>query len=139
MRQCGPSGPPTWSVPTPIDTLERRAQVLEVEKAALQRENDKRSRQRLPEVEREIAELKEQASGMKARWQHEREVIKSLGDKKHWNLKPQSEWMFHPVPPIVSDALSTSDSACFSVSAARLRMSSVLASTKRRISSSHNQ
>ncbi|MBA3818239.1 MAG: ATP-dependent chaperone ClpB [Deltaproteobacteria bacterium] len=70
------------STPTPIDVLERRVTTLEVERAALERENDKRSKQRLPEVEREIADLKEQASGMKARWQHERDVIKSLRDKK---------------------------------------------------------
>jgi ATP-dependent Clp protease ATP-binding subunit ClpB len=70
------------SVPTPIDNLERRVMTLEVERAALEREDDRRARQRLPEVEREIAELKEQASGMKAQWQRERELIKSLRTKK---------------------------------------------------------
>ncbi|MDQ3363979.1 MAG: ATP-dependent chaperone ClpB [Myxococcota bacterium] len=70
------------STPTPIDILERRVTTLAVERAALERESDKRSKQRLPEVEREVAELTEQASGMKARWQHERDVIKSLRDKK---------------------------------------------------------
>jgi ATP-dependent Clp protease ATP-binding subunit ClpB len=70
------------SVPTPIDTLERRVMTLEVERAALEREDDRRSRQRLPEVVREIAELTEQASGMKAQWQREREVIQSLRTKK---------------------------------------------------------
>jgi len=70
------------SVPTPIDTLERRVMTLEVERSALEREDDRRSRQRLPEVVREIAELKEQASGMKAQWQRERELIKSLRLKK---------------------------------------------------------
>jgi ATP-dependent Clp protease ATP-binding subunit ClpB len=70
------------SVPTPIDTLERRVMTLEVERAALEREDDRRSKQRLPEVVREIAELKEQASGMKAQWQRERELIKSLRTKK---------------------------------------------------------
>src|SRR3954469_14987441 len=70
------------SVPTPIDTLERRVMTLEVERAALEREDDRRSRQRLPEVVREIAELKEQASAMKAQWQRERELIKDLGVKK---------------------------------------------------------
>ncbi|MBA3500813.1 MAG: AAA family ATPase, partial [Deltaproteobacteria bacterium] len=49
---------------------------------AMEREGDKRAKQRLQEIEREIADLKEQSSGMKARWQHERDVIKSLGDKK---------------------------------------------------------
>src|SRR5262249_5644921 len=65
----------TGGVPPPIDTLERRVMPLEVERAALEREDDRRSRQRLPEVVREIAELKEQASGMKAQWQRERELI----------------------------------------------------------------
>jgi len=72
------------STPTPIDNLERRITTLEVERAALEREakDDKRARMRLPEVEREIANLKEQASGMKARWQHERDIIKALRDDK---------------------------------------------------------
>src|SRR6266704_544814 len=60
------------SVPTPIDNLARRVATLEVERAALEREDDRRAKQRLPQVEREIAELKEQASGMKAQWQQER-------------------------------------------------------------------
>ncbi len=72
------------STPTPIDVLERRIMTLEVERAALEREqkDDKRARQRLPEVEREIANLKEQSSAMKARWQHERDTIKGLRDSK---------------------------------------------------------
>jgi ATP-dependent Clp protease ATP-binding subunit ClpB len=71
------------SVPTPIDNLERRVMVLEVERAALEREKgDRRARQRLPDVEREIAELKERASAMKAQWQSERDLIKRLRDSK---------------------------------------------------------
>ena len=70
------------SVPTPIDQLERRAGTLEVERAALSREDDRRAKQRLPQVEREIAELKEQTSAMKAQWQRERELIKHLREKK---------------------------------------------------------
>jgi ATP-dependent Clp protease ATP-binding subunit ClpB len=70
------------SVPTPIDNLERRIMVLEVERAAMEREGDKRAKQRLKELEREISELREQASGMKAQWQHERELIKGLRGAK---------------------------------------------------------
>jgi ATP-dependent Clp protease ATP-binding subunit ClpB len=66
------------STPTPIDNLERRLAGLEVEKAALTRESDKASRARLPEVEREIANLREQASGLRAQWQKERAVIDEL-------------------------------------------------------------
>jgi len=70
------------SVPTPIDQLERRVGTLEVERAALSRENDRHSKQRLPQAEREIAELKEQISSMKAQWQRERDLIAGLRTKK---------------------------------------------------------
>ena len=70
------------SLPTPIDNLERRIQTLEIEKAALERESDKWSQQRLPEIERELAELKEQVQGMRAIWQRERDLIASLRGKK---------------------------------------------------------
>ncbi len=70
------------SVPTPIDQLHRRLATLEVERAALAREDDRRARQRLPQAEREIAELKEQISSMTAQWQRERELIQGLREKK---------------------------------------------------------
>ena len=66
------------SIPTPIDNLNRKLTTLEVERAALKAEKDRRSVQRLPEVEREIAELREEISTMKTQWQREREVIESL-------------------------------------------------------------
>jgi ATP-dependent Clp protease ATP-binding subunit ClpB len=70
------------STPTPIDDLERRAITLEVEKAALEREDDKRSRQRLPEVQRELAELREKVSTLKAQWQREKALIGDARKKK---------------------------------------------------------
>ncbi len=66
------------SVPTPIDQINRRITTLEVEKAALKAEKDRRSKQRLPEVKREIAELTETVSTMKAQWHRERELIGQL-------------------------------------------------------------
>jgi ATP-dependent Clp protease ATP-binding subunit ClpB len=66
------------SVPEPIDQVQRRMATLEVERAALNLEKDRRSRQRLPEVERELAELREQLSSLKAQWQREREIIERL-------------------------------------------------------------
>ncbi len=66
------------STPEPIDQLQRRITTLEVEREALRSEKDRRSAQRLPEVEREIAELREQVEAMRVQWQHEREVIERL-------------------------------------------------------------
>ena len=70
------------SVPTPIDNLERRALMLEMERVALEREDDIQSARRLPEVNREIAELREQSTAMKSQWQQERKVIRGLRENK---------------------------------------------------------
>ncbi|MFZ0662059.1 MAG: ATP-dependent chaperone ClpB [Acidobacteriaceae bacterium] len=70
------------SVPTEIDQLEREATSLEIEKAALKRETDQNSKDRLQDVERELAALREQATGLRARWQKEREAITRLSEVK---------------------------------------------------------
>src|SRR5277367_4416721 len=70
------------SVPTEIDQLERQATSLEIEKAALKRETDENSKKRREEVERELAALREKATGLRARWQKEREAITRLADLK---------------------------------------------------------
>ncbi len=63
------------SVPVEIDDLERRATSLEIERNALKREDDVNSRDRLIQVERELAEVQEQAAGLRARWQKEKGAI----------------------------------------------------------------
>ena len=70
------------SVPVEIDDLERRATSLEIERAALQREKDPNSQERLEVVERELAEIKEQASALRARWQKERGAIGRIAELK---------------------------------------------------------
>jgi ATP-dependent Clp protease ATP-binding subunit ClpB len=70
------------SVPVEIDDLERRATSLEIERAALQREKDPNSKERLEAVEKELAEIKEQAAGLRARWQKERGAIGRIAELK---------------------------------------------------------
>jgi ATP-dependent Clp protease ATP-binding subunit ClpB len=70
------------SVPVEIDDLERRGISLEIEKNALQREDDPNSRERLTAVERELAEVHEQAAGLRARWQKERGAIGEIAALK---------------------------------------------------------
>jgi ATP-dependent Clp protease ATP-binding subunit ClpB len=70
------------SVPVEIDDLERRATSLEIERAALKREKDASSVERLEIVERELAEIKEAASGLRARWQKERGAIGKIAELK---------------------------------------------------------
>ena len=66
------------SLPKDIDRLERRVTSLEIELQALKREEDPASERRREEVEAEIAELKERASGMKAQWMSERDAVQEL-------------------------------------------------------------
>jgi ATP-dependent Clp protease ATP-binding subunit ClpB len=70
------------SVPVEIDDLERRAISLEIERNALKREDDANSRERLQVVERELAEVQETASGLRARWQKERGAIGEIASLK---------------------------------------------------------
>jgi ATP-dependent Clp protease ATP-binding subunit ClpB len=70
------------SVPMEIDQLERRIMSLEIERTALKRETDRNSKERLEAVTRELAALKEKATGLRARWQTEREAITRLTEVK---------------------------------------------------------
>jgi ATP-dependent Clp protease ATP-binding subunit ClpB len=70
------------SVPVEIDDLERRAISLEIERNALQREDDVNSRERLVAVERELAEVQEKAAGLRARWQKEKGAIGEIAALK---------------------------------------------------------
>ena len=70
------------SVPTEIDQLEREATSLEIERAALKRETDSGSKERLKAVEREVGNLREQITGLRARWTRERDAINRVGELK---------------------------------------------------------
>src|ERR1700761_9135962 len=70
------------SVPMAIDELERRMVSLEIERMALKRETDQNSKDRLEVVVKELAALKEAATGLRARWQTERDAITRLTDVK---------------------------------------------------------
>ena len=63
------------SMPTEIDQMERQIMMLEMERQALRKEKDAASKERLTKLEKELAETKETASGLKARWQKEKEEI----------------------------------------------------------------
>jgi len=63
------------SMPTEIDQLERRATQLEIEKQALKKEDDPNSRDRLAQIERELAEVRERSNALKATWQKEKAII----------------------------------------------------------------
>ena len=63
------------SMPTEVYKLERQIMQLEIEQAALKKEKDEASRERLKKLEKDLANLKEQASMLKAQWQNEKAAI----------------------------------------------------------------
>jgi ATP-dependent Clp protease ATP-binding subunit ClpB len=70
------------SMPTEIDEVERRIKQLEIERAALRKETDEVSRERLERLEAELADLNEQAGAMKAHWQQEKDHIDRIRSAK---------------------------------------------------------
>jgi len=63
------------SLPTELDEMERRITHLEIDRQALKKEKDAASKNRLDKLEAELANIKEQASAMRAAWQNEKDVI----------------------------------------------------------------
>src|SRR5687767_428215 len=70
------------SMPQEIDEVERLIVRMEIEKQALAKEKDKEAIARRGALEKELAELKEKASGMKAQWQREKETLGAVGQIK---------------------------------------------------------
>ena len=70
------------SLPVEIDEIERRILQLEIERQALLKETDKHSRERLAQLDQQLAELREQANASKARWQVEKDAIAAIGKRK---------------------------------------------------------
>lgn len=68
------------SMPTELDEVTRRIMQLEIEEAALGKETDRGSQERLKTLQRELSDLKEVASGMRAKWEKEKEEIHKVRD-----------------------------------------------------------
>ncbi|MCL4246358.1 MAG: AAA family ATPase, partial [Candidatus Dadabacteria bacterium] len=66
------------SLPGEIDDVQRRIMQLEIEREALKKEKDPSSRERLSEIEKSIADLKEESDTLKAQWSREKEHISQM-------------------------------------------------------------
>ncbi len=66
------------SMPTELDEVSRRIMQLEIEEAALKKEKDRSSRERLKALQKELADLREKADSMRAQWEIEKEAIKKI-------------------------------------------------------------
>ena len=66
------------SMPAELDELSRRIMQLQIEEAALKKETDRLSQDRLAEVQKELAELKSSFSTQKAQWENEKSSVDKL-------------------------------------------------------------
>jgi len=67
------------SVPEDIDEIERRIKQLEIEREAIKREGDK---EKLDDLGKEIANLNEERTKLRAKWQNEKNIIDSIQKNK---------------------------------------------------------
>ena len=66
------------SMPVELDEISRRIIQMEIEEAALKKEEDPFSQKRLTELQKELAEEKEQFNAMKARWDNEKNTVQRV-------------------------------------------------------------
>ena len=66
------------SMPAEMDELSRRIMQLEIEEAALKKETDRLSKDRLEDLQKELAELRDSFSSQKAQWENEKSSVDKL-------------------------------------------------------------
>ena len=66
------------SMPTELDELRRKVMQMEIEEAALKKETDNLSKERLEELQKELAELRDAFNNKKAQWENEKNSVNKL-------------------------------------------------------------
>jgi len=70
------------SKPQALDEVDRQIMQLEIEREALKKEKDKASKERLERIEKELSDLHERSSQLRARWQIEKQAITQIQSLK---------------------------------------------------------
>ena len=65
-------------MPTELDELRRKVMQMEIEEAALKKETDNLSKERLEELQKELAELRDAFNNKKAQWENEKNSVNKL-------------------------------------------------------------
>jgi len=66
------------SMPTELDELRRKVMQMEIEEAALKKEDDRLSKERLENLQKELAELRDEFNNRKAQWENEKTSVERL-------------------------------------------------------------
>ncbi len=106
------------SMPQELDDVRRRIMQHEIEEAALKKEDDSLSRERLSVIQKELADMREQFNSMKARWENEknsigkvqklREEIEHMGGEiaeaeRNYDLNRAAELKYGKLPQLQKD------------------------------------
>jgi ATP-dependent Clp protease ATP-binding subunit ClpB len=70
------------SMPDELDAMKRRIKQLEIEKAALKKETDKESKDRLKLLDKELNDLREKSNQLELHWKSEKEIITKIREAK---------------------------------------------------------
>lgn len=66
------------SMPTELDEMRRKVMQMEIEEAALKKENDRLSQERLDDLRKELAELRDEFNSRMAQWENEKASVEKL-------------------------------------------------------------
>ena len=66
------------SLPAELDEVQRKIMQMEIEEAALKKEDDRLSKERLEELQKELAEMREDFKARKARWENEKASVEKV-------------------------------------------------------------
>lgn len=104
------------SLPTELDDVKRHIMQLEIEEAALKKETDNLSMERLVSLQKELAELREEFAGAKAKWDNEKNAVERVHSlkaeleevnnqievaKNNYNLEKAAQLQYGDLPRIM--------------------------------------
>src|SRR5258706_10773203 len=112
---CGMIRPEIASLPAELDELTRRVMRLEIEEAALAKEDDPASKARLEDLRKELADLRAEADALRAQWEAERHALRRVQSlreeidrarqeaeraERNYDLNKAAELRLRPLPRV---------------------------------------
>ncbi len=106
------------SMPAELDEISRSIMQHEIEEAALKKETDKLSMEHLEDIQKELAEMRDKFSAMKAKWENEKTAITKVQDlrkeieqtnadiekaKREYNLNKAAELQYGKLPELQAE------------------------------------
>ncbi len=114
------------SMPVEVDEITRKIMQLEIEEAALKKEEDRMSMQRLEDLQAELSELKDEANILRAKWESEKagvEKIRNLKEEleqikadiliaeRNYDLNKAAELQYGKLPAVQKELLQAEEAA----------------------------